>query len=181
MWEKRNLFSKSVGFGVGRLFPGGKTMKRIKESLSITILTVLLALVFSGCKGIGEKNLSMAVIYAALAVISVAVFVLYLIFSKNKNNWLSVLLASVSIVNVGYTMIAYSGSLDFALIGNRVAYFGSVLLPLSMLMMIFNTLEINYPKSLPYILSGVAFGVFVIAASQNLITSFIDVLLARSV
>ena len=152
---------------MGRLFPGGKTMKRIKESLSITILTVLLALVFSGCKGIGEKNLSMAVIYAALAVISVAIFVLYLIFSKNKNNWLSVLLASIGVVNIGYTMIAYSGSLDFALIGNRVAYFGSVLLPLSMQMMILNTLKINYPKFLPYILSGVAFGVFVIAASPG--------------
>lgn len=63
--------------------------------------------------------------------------------------------------------MAISSSLSEALLSNRIAYLGSVLLPMTMLMIILNVINIKYKKWLPWILIGLCAVVFFIAASPG--------------
>ena len=51
----------------------------------------------------------------------------------DRGFWYMLLFTSVLVVNVGYYALSVSDSLNSALMANRVAYLGSVFLPLSML------------------------------------------------
>ena len=80
-----------------------------------------------------------------------------------------ILFASVLIINTSYFCLSISGTLAGALNANRVAYLGSVFLPLSMMMIILKVCNQKYPKWLPAALAFVAVGVFLIAASPGIL------------
>ena len=71
------------------------------------------------------------------------------------------------IVNLGYLSLALSGTLEEALLANRIAYLGSVFLPLSMLFIILNVCKLNYSRWFVGFLLCISTIVFIIAASPG--------------
>lgn len=133
-------------------------------SLLLTLLPGL-----SGCSGVGNKSASLVVVYSTTAVLSLLVLLGYLLFTKKKDLWFVLLLSSVLTVNCGYLYLALSPSLGHALMANRIAYLGSVLLPLSMFMIILNTTKTRYKKWLPGLLFAISGIIFAIAASPGIL------------
>lgn len=138
-------------------------MKR--PSLYLTALLLLWTL--SGCTAIGEKTASTSVIYGAIAILSFLLLIGYHFLVPKKEVWFLLLFASVLVVDIGYFTLSISSTLAEALLANRIAYLGSVLLPLSMLMIILGATRLRYPKWLPGVLLGVGAAIFLIAASPG--------------
>lgn len=138
-------------------------MRRINAAFFI--LPLMLAL--SGCGAVGNKAASASVIYGAAAVISLLLLVGYCCAEKKKDVWYLLLFGSVLVVNIGYFTLGISQSLGEALLANRLAYLGSVLLPLSMYMIILHVTNISYWKGLPGLLLGIGVVVFLVAASPG--------------
>ena len=111
--------------------------------------------------------MSISIIYAIAAIFSLLLLAGYFILSKKKEIWFGVLFIAVFVVNTGYFILAISNTLTGALWANRISYAGSVFLPLSMLMIILNTLEVMYPRWMTKVLLGISFVVFLIAASPG--------------
>ena len=84
-----------------------------------------------------------------------------------KDRWSSLLFVSVVIVNAGYFLLSVADSLSVALWANRIAYFGSVFLPLAMFMIIVNVTNLQLYKWVPFALVGLSIAVFLIAASPG--------------
>lgn len=130
---------------------------------SLTFLTVLM----SGFTSTSEKAMSVAVVYGVTAVLSVCVFLIYIFGVKKKNPWFILLFSSVLVVNIGYFSLAISKTLDEALLANRISYLGSVFLPMSILMIIFEVTKTKYGKFLTGTLIGAGILVFLITASPG--------------
>ena len=139
-------------------------MRRSHAGLSLLPLVFLL---LTGCSAIGDKAASMSVIYGITAALSLLLLVAYCAMSPKRDIWYLLLFASVLVVNIGYFALAISRSLDEALLANRLAYLGSVFLPLSMWMIILKATHIRYAKWLSGLLLGVAVVVLLIAASPG--------------
>ncbi len=132
------------------------------------ILVVLFAMLsFTGCGPIGQKATSMAVIYGVTAIVSILLLCIYCVVVKNKNPWMLMLYSAIIVVEIGYVTLAMSETLEEALLSNRIAYLGSVFLPMTMLMMIVDICKIKYKKWIPFLLMFVGVVVFVIAASPG--------------
>lgn len=124
-------------------------------------------LFLAGCGPVGEKGQSLTMIYGIMAVLAFLILSAYLAFTKRKNIWFMLLFTSVLVVNVVYFALAGSGNLSQALWANRMAYLGSVFLPLSMSMITVNVTRVRCPKWLPGVLVGLGVVVFFIAASPG--------------
>ncbi len=122
----------------------------------------------TGCGPVGDKAGSIAVIYAATAVLAFLLLAGCLCTARTRRQtWFVTLFSSVFVVDLGYTLLALSTSLEAALWANRVSYLGSVFLPLSMLMILLNSTGIAYSRRLPQVLLGVSVLVFLIAATPG--------------
>jgi len=130
-------------------------------------LTALLPLLLTGCDMAGRKSGSLSVIYGVTAFLSLLIFIGYFFVPGKKNSWFFLLFFSVLVVNVGYCLLAMSGNLDEALMANRLAYLGSVFLPLSMWMIILNVTRFRLSKWVPWVLISLGVVVFLIAASPG--------------
>ena len=120
-------------------------------------------------------------IYAITAVLSLLLLAPYFFTIKKKEVWFFVLFTAIFVVNAGYFALSISDTLDAALWANRLSYAGSVFLPLSMLMIIFQTLKIKYWKWLPYLLIVISIVVFFVAASPGYLNIYYaDVALVKS-
>ena len=139
-------------------------MRRSLASLSPLPLSMLF---LAGCGPTGEKAASIAVVYGVSAILSLLLLVGYCRIARKRDSWYLLLFVSVLIVNIGYFALAISQSLDEALLANRISYFGSVFLPLAMLMIIINATHIQYRKWMTTVLLIVAVVVFLIAASPG--------------
>ena len=139
------------------------------RKVSTVSLLSLLPLLLAGCGSMGEKNGTLAPIYGAAATLSFLLLLVCCRAVRKHRVWLIVLFTSVLVVNVGYTLLALSTSLEMALWANRVAYLGSVFLPLSMLLIILRVTNTAYGRRLPCVLVGVAIAVFCIAASPGIL------------
>ena len=126
-------------------------------------------LLLSGCTAVGDKNASQTWIYGVAAVLSLVLLVGCWLSVKKNKTWFRLLFSCVLLVNVGYTLLAVSGSLSMALWANRLSYLGSVFLPLSMLMILLQVTNTAYKKLLPRSLFAVALVVFAIAASPGIL------------
>lgn len=140
----------------------------MKKTLWLTLAILVNTLILSSCSDIGNTGASLSLVYLIAAIFSLATFVGCL-FIKEKDPWLVVLFASVLVVNTGYYLLSVSPTLEFALWANRIAYLGSVSLPISMLMIILKTVDIKFRKWFPYALCAVGGAVFVIAASPGVL------------
>lgn len=141
----------------------------MKKSVGFLPLLLSFLLCFAGCARVDSKAASLAWIYCATALLSGLILLGYLFFVKKKDGWFVLLLSSVFTVNCGYLYLAFSPSLAHALMANRIAYLGSVLLPLSMFMIILNTTRTQYKKWLPWLLFGISGAVFLVAGSPGIL------------
>ena len=108
-----------------------------------------------------------SVVYIAAAVCSLLMLVAYCIFIKRKFAWFWVLFSSICVVNIGYFCLSISKTLEEALLANRIAYLGSVFLPMSMLLIILDATKLKHPKWLWIPLVCIAVSVFFVAASPG--------------
>jgi len=120
-------------------------------------------------------------IYAITAVLSLLLLAAYFFVIKKKEVWFFVLFTAIFVVNAGYFALSISNTLGAALWANRLSYAGSVFLPLSMLMIILQTLKMKYQKWLPYLLIFISIAVFFVAASPGYLDIYYtDVALTES-
>ena len=105
------------------------------KKLSLINFTAICLLLLSGC-GVGEKSASMSIIYGVMAVLSLGLLIAYICITRQRSIWFLLLYSSIFIVNLGYFVLSISRTLEEALLANRIAYLGSVFLPMAMLMII---------------------------------------------
>lgn len=96
--------------------------------------------------------------YGAIFFISLLLLPIYFLFVRKKHDepWMFVFCICVLIVNLGYTLIAVSNTVEFALFANKVAYLGQVMLPLCMFMMIARRCGYRFKKWVTFMLISVA-------------------------
>lgn len=104
-------------------------------------------------------------IYGIIAAVSLFLAFGCSVMVKRKYPWLLVLFVSVCVVNTGYFTLAISRTLEEAMLANRIAYLGSVCLPLCMLMIIMELCEVRATKAVTGVLIGLSVMVFLLAAS----------------
>ena len=141
-------------------------MKKLFASVPILLFLILS---LSGCSAVGEKSASLTIIYGAAAVLSLLLLLGCLLLVRKNKAWFILLFSSVFVVNIGYTFLAMSTCLEMALWANRVAYLGSVFLPLAMLMIILDVSGTKHPKWLHGALGALSILVFLIAASPGIL------------
>lgn len=141
-------------------------MKKFVASISLLLFLILN---LTGCGAVGDKSASLSIIYGATALLSLLLLIGCCWLVRKKRAWFLLLFSSVLVVNVGYTVLSISTCLEMALQANRVAYLGSVFLPLSMLMIILNVTNTKFPKWLTGTLFGIAVVIFLIAASPGVL------------
>ena len=107
----------------------------------------------------------MSVIYGVVATLSLLLLLAYVLFLHHKERWFLVLFCSIFVTNLGYFVLSVSRSLEMAMMANRLAYLGSVCLPLCMLMIILSLCDMQPKKVVPGILIAVSGLVFLLAAS----------------
>jgi len=139
----------------------------MKRPFTMSALFLLLPLMLSGCNTIGSKTASMSWVYGTCAALSLLLLVGYCALVRKKDPWFLLLFTSVLVVNIGYFSLSISSTLEEALLANRIAYLGSVFLPLTMLINILNVARIPYRKWLPITLLFVGIAVFLVAASPG--------------
>ena len=107
--------------------------------------------------------------YGALLLLSLSLLPLYFLFVRKKQNepWLLFLFACVAVVNLGYTLIAFSNTVEFALFANKITYLGQVLIPLCMFMLISKLCGYTYKKWVLGVLIGVAVIMFAIICTSG--------------
>lgn len=140
---------------------------KMTNKLKSTFAFFLVLFSLAGCGPIGDKATSLSVIYAITTTCSLALLITYCYLINKKEPWYLLLFSSIAVVNIGYFSLSISKSIDEALLANRISYLGSVLLPLSMMMIIINTCNLKYKKWLPGILFAISIVVFLITASPG--------------
>lgn len=111
----------------------------------------------------------LSVVYGITTLLSLILLVICCVLNRKKDPWLVLLFVCVLVVNTGYFWLSGSQNLNQALNANRLAYFGSVFLPLSIWMIILRVTRISYSKWLPRILLAVGVIMFLIAASPGIL------------
>ena len=124
----------------------------MKKTLSRCLALLPLAFAASGCGMVGNKSAGYTFAYVVTALISLGILIGYCLMTKKKDKWLLLLFGSVLTVNIGYLWLAVSSTVNAALWANRLSYLGSVVLPLSMLMIILESANLRYKKQLPIFL-----------------------------
>lgn len=141
----------------------------MKRFLTFVPILIFIILGLSGFSSIGDKSANLSNIYGATAVLSLFMLICCCIVVHKNKVWFILLFSSVLIVNIGYTFLAVSTNLNMALWANRIAYFGSVFLPLAMIMIISNVTDTKIPKWIQSVLGIISFIVFLIAASPGIL------------
>lgn len=135
----------------------------------MSICALGLPFVLTGCSKAGSEGTSATIIYGTAALLSLFLLIGYCFVERKRDKWFLLLFSSVLVVNIGYFVLSTSRGLDGALMANRIAYLGSVFLPLSMLMIILDVTKFHYKKRLPALLLSLAAVVFLIAASPGVL------------
>jgi len=141
-------------------------MKRIFASAP---LLLFLTFLLSGCEALGSKTASQTIVYTVAALLAFVLLIGLCVLVRKKKGWFLLLFSSVVVVNVGYALLAVSTGLEMALWANRIAYFGSVFLPLSMLMIILNVSGTKHSAWVHYALATLSILVFLVAASPGIL------------
>lgn len=107
----------------------------------------------------------MTLFYGIAFFVSVLMTGIYFYVDRKRDIWLMLLFIGVAVCNCGYLMLSAAKTLEWALWANRIAYLGSVFLPLFILMMIMNLSRFRYPDRLPKLLLAINSVMLFIAGS----------------
>ena len=110
----------------------------------------------------------MVVAYGIMAVIALLLLVGYCVLLRQREFWLLLLYVSVAVVNLGYFLLSLSKTLPFALFANKLAYLGSILLLICMLMTVLRLCGFSYRRRLPALLLALALVMLLIVGSVPL-------------
>ena len=101
-------------------------------------------------------------LYSVLFAMSLLYPVGYYWFMRKQRNepWLFGLNLSICVVNLGYLLLSLSKTVEFALVANKIAYLGQVLVPLCMFMIISGLCGFAYKKLTKYALIGASLVMF---------------------
>ena len=113
----------------------------------------------------GTKSGNVAIVYSAIAVLSVLLLIAYLLWEKKKEKHLTLLFACVAIANCGYFMQSVVETLEGALWANRISYLGGAYLSLLMLLIVMDTCQIQRKKWMTNTLLSISTVAFLLAAS----------------
>lgn len=141
----------------------------MKKSFASAPILLFLILSLSGCYAVGNKNTSLSIIYGIAAVLSFLLLIGCCLLVHKNRLWFVWLFSSVLVVNIGYTVLSVSTCLEMALWANRIAYLGSVFLPLAMLMIILDVTNTHCPKWVCGALLILSAIVFLVAASPGIL------------
>ena len=111
----------------------------------------------------------MAIVYGIVAFVSIILVGICYLATRKKNIWLFLLFLSVAVCDVGYFLLSISKTLEGALFANRVAYLGSVFLPLFMWIMIMELCRVQMPKLVVGILTAMGVHVLLVTLSQGIL------------
>ncbi|MBQ9968670.1 MAG: hypothetical protein IJO88_08110 [Oscillospiraceae bacterium] len=111
------------------------------------------------------SSISLPIIYGVIACLSLLLLLGYGLLHPRKEKWFLILFTSVAVTNLGYFVLAVSRNLGEAMLANRIAYLGSVCLPLCMLMIILQLCEMQPRRIVTSVLIGISVLVFLLAAS----------------
>lgn len=133
----------------------------------VAVLCILMttAVFANGTEAIAKRGCDLPIIYGIIACLSLFLLLGYGLLYPKKEKWFLVLFASVFVTNLGYFVLAVSRTLGEAMLANRIAYLGSVCLPLCMLMIILELCEMRPRKAVTGVLIGISTLVFLLAAS----------------
>ncbi len=109
----------------------------------------------------------MRIVYGITMAISLMMLIGYVSIIRKKDKWLLAVFVAVTIVSAGYFMLSLAKSVEFALVSNKIAYFGSVFLPMFMLLTIFDLSRIRYNKALPISLGVIGALVFALICTTG--------------
>ncbi|MBQ2717566.1 MAG: hypothetical protein IJF75_03080 [Clostridia bacterium] len=109
----------------------------------------------------------MSIAYGIMFIISVVSLVLYCILIRKKDKWLIVFYTSICVVNLGYLLLSLSKTIEFALLANKITYFGHIFLLTSMYLTIAKLCGFNYSKKLPVILFSLGAVVFALICTTG--------------
>ncbi|MGM9972409.1 MAG: LuxR C-terminal-related transcriptional regulator [Anaeroplasmataceae bacterium] len=114
----------------------------------------------------------MIIAYSIIFVISLLLpCIFYLCVQKKQNEiWLLIIYICVGIVNLGYLLLSLSKTLEFALIANKIAYFGQVYIILCMFMIISKLCGFKYKNWI----IGILIAISTIMFSMVLTTGHVD-------
>ena len=70
------------------VFKAHKRSLKMKNLYSLLSIPLSLLFILSGCSAIGDKSMSMSVIYVATTILSFLLLICYACFSNKKNVWL---------------------------------------------------------------------------------------------
>ena len=107
--------------------------------------------------------------YGAIFLLSLVLIPLYFLFLRKKQDepWLLLLCVCVAIVNLGYTLVAFSKTVDFALFANKITYLGQVMMPLCMFLIVSKLCGYSYKKWMIWALIGAAVIMFAIICTTG--------------
>lgn len=111
----------------------------------------------------------MVVMYAVMAAISVLLLLGYAAITRKKEPWLLLLFVCITIVNIGYFLIAVSKTVSFAIFANDIAYLGSVFLPMCMLLTIARMCGFEVKKKLAVVFVIAGSAMFAIVATAGIL------------
>ena len=113
----------------------------------------------------GTGNLS--VVYGILAILSILLFIAYLLFAQKKTRLFSALFGCIAASNGGYFLLAVCNSLTVAKVANGLSYFGGAFSLLVMLLIIYEVCRMRKRPWLTWVLTCVSIAVFCLAASGD--------------
>ena len=105
-------------------------------------------------------------IYALALIFAILLTFGYILRFEKREGSFILLFGLITFANLGYLLTSLARSLEFALFANTLSYFGSVFLPMIMLLILLDSLGKQVKKSLSYILTGLSVAVFLITATQ---------------
>ena len=115
----------------------------------------------------GTKAGNMAIVYGAVAVMSVLLLIGYLLWEKKKEKRFCLLFSCVATANLGYFLQAVSDTLFGAMTANRISYLGAAYSMLVMLLIIMDVCQVSRQKWLGRVLFGISTAAFALAASGD--------------
>ena len=120
----------------------------------------------AGTATVGKTG-NMSLFYGILFALSFLLLLGYCFQVKKKTVWFVLLYLAVFVVNGGYLAISLANDLESALLANQIAYLGSAMLPLAMLMIIIQTCRLRCPRWFVGLLVLVSLSAFLLAASGS--------------
>lgn len=116
-----------------------------------------------------KGDAALIITYAVMAVIATVLLIGYFALVRKKEPWLLLLYICVTVVNLGYFLLSVSKTVEFAIVANDIAYFGSVFLSMSMLLTITKLCGFQIRKKLVITLGAIGILMFLIVATVGIL------------